>query len=418
MSFLVLLPILFTGGCDVDFSGLYGQIEQVLVLGNLRVVYELNDGGAGDPPVDEERYSRGSQVITLDAPEVDPPTGTTGFYGWSTSPDGYGRFYQAGTAFTITQNTTLHALWQGDGTVAAYPKLVSTTAELAAIGATEHIALMADVTMTAPVTISTFKGTLDGRNHTVTLNITTVPSARSGLFLQLGDASSLAVVKNVHVTGSILVESTTSSRDIGGIAGLGSNATITNCVSSVIISASNAQRLFVGGIVGLAFGNGMTITNCYVSGSITTNVIGGTGNHAAGGIVGEIGLAAPIAVTIQKTVSLADITWADYRSYTNTKHGVRRIVGLKNDAATVTGTIGDNYALGTISMTDNVGPVNSQALNADYDGTAIDPASDVDTEDWWRQTAGWGNVWGGDNPTADAPWVWDAASNRPKLHTF
>ena len=413
VALLPALLVLLLAGCHPAEIGT-GNGPNAAVPAS--VTYHLNGGTNGTAPVDSNTYSPGDVVTVKDAPTADAPTDAVdGFFGWSTSEDGFGRVYAAGAAFTFTKDTTLYALWNGDGSNATYPKLVSTADELKAIGATEHIALMADVTMTAPVTATPFKGTFDGRGHTVTLDINIPSGAPSqlGLFRVVGNETTHAVIKNVHVDGSITVGGS-STVSIGGIVAAGYDADVINCVSSVMISASLTKRLYAGGIVAMIYGTGTTITNCYVSGSISTNVPGGSDEHAAGGIVGDIGLT-PYAITanIQKTVSLADITWTDYRSYAAATQGARRIVGFKGTTGALTGTIANNYALGTVTMTANSVTVNTQANNADFDGTAITLANAAD-ETWWKGV--WSDVWGGDNPTSDKPWIWDADAQQPKLY--
>jgi hypothetical protein len=89
---IALITLFFSGGCEIDISELYGELDWGTLLGNLQVVYDLN-GGGGEPPVDSERYTRNSTVTTQPEPaEVEPPAGAVSFYGWSTSPDGAGQF--------------------------------------------------------------------------------------------------------------------------------------------------------------------------------------------------------------------------------------------------------------------------------------------------------------------------------------
>jgi hypothetical protein len=71
---LAIAALLFSGGCEIDFSELYGELDWGTLLANLQVVYDLN-GGDGEPPVDAERYTRNSTVTTQPAPAgVTPPT--------------------------------------------------------------------------------------------------------------------------------------------------------------------------------------------------------------------------------------------------------------------------------------------------------------------------------------------------------
>jgi hypothetical protein len=169
--------------------------------------------------------------------------------------------------------------------------------------------------------------------------------------------------------------------------------------------------------------SGIDASYCYFSGTINSTSIDSStlSIHNAGGILGGAGvpIATSIPVNISRTVSLYDITWENSaRAYVADEDGAHGILGGKNSTSTLTGSISDNYALGRIAMRDTNGDVTTQSDKANWDGATIDPASNVDSETWWRTTAGWESVWGGDNPTLAAPWVWDSTAKRPKLHKF
>jgi hypothetical protein len=418
ISASLALAVLLGGGCtpgENEDSAVHPQVIQV--------IYDLN-GGTGTAPVDPNSYSAGNTVTTLDGAGLTAPVDTT-FYGWSTSADGYGHVYAAGAAFTITGNTTLYALWNGDGTNALYPKLISTKAELTALTQHDHAALIADISgvdTVIPGPDTVFEGTFDGRGHTVTVNLT---SAAGNVFFGLfRTIYGNAVVKNLHVTGAINLNVTGSdSRNFyaGGIAGASMGAAkLRNCVSTVNLTVNAVgSPLQVGGLVGAA-ATGIDASYCNFSGTIhSTSPNSRSGDyHNAGGIVGGASLSSNIPVNISRTVSLYDITWENSaRAYAASNDGARGIMGGLG-GGTLSGTISDNYALGRITMRDKNGDVTTQSDQASWDGTTIDPASDVDSETWWRTTAGWETVWGGDNPTTDKPWVWDAVAKRPKLHKF
>ena len=422
-------------GCDEEQGSALNE--------NLKVEYYLN-GATGTAPVDEAFYRPGAQVTVKSAPAVDKaPSGTAAFYGWSTSEDGYGAFYQPNAAFTIAKTTRLYALWQGDGTNPDYPKLVSTAAELKAIGLSDHVALAADIdNMDAPLVFLyesapnnyvpvSFTGTFDGRGHKVTLNIT-----KSGTVTDLENHIGLfsmvryeAAIKNVHVTGSIKVTANQSDSQlaVGGIIGLSdasaSTSTIKNCVSTVNITVSSpTQFLYVGGLVGCAI-YGIRAENCYYSGTIsstsTTTANPSNQAHSAAGIIG--GLGSPLDGennAVLNSVSLANITWVNKLVFTQYERQARQIMGGYNsygveDYIDLT----NNYARGTVSMTDKNGKVTTQQPNNDFDGAAA-TAADIESESWWRETVGWEKVWGGEEPTTEKPWVWDAEAKRPKLHKF
>jgi hypothetical protein len=327
---------------------------------------------------------------------------------------------------TITRDTTLYALWNGDGRSPEHPKLASTKEDLLNIGEEDNIALVSEVDgmdgVILPSEQTPFLGTFDGRGHTVTLNINQTTWSDYFTYIGLfGTIRNNAVIQNVHVRGSITVNFSIGPTSIfvGGIVGASVNATITlkNCASSVNITVTVSPFLFVGvgGLTGYV-GYGITAEHCYTSGTITTTYPGPTEGtlHFTGGIAGIINGGDGV---ILNNVSLCNIVQTDTRPYSSDAQGVRRIIGGTNIADMTIPTTG-SYALGTITMTANgVDVLSQQPANADWDGIPA-AAADVDSETWWRTTAGWETVWGGESPTTEKPWVWDAAAKRPKLHTF
>ena len=415
---MAIAPCLLFSGCEASDSA--GGTGGGNADAKISVTYDLN-GGSGDAPVDLNGYSPDGEVSTKTGEGMTAPEGTT-FYGWSTAKDGYGRFYLAGESFTITKDITLHALWSGDGSNAAYPTLMSTAAELKAITKNQHTALMADVTMDDVINVD-FAGTFDGRNHTVTLNINkqdTISPRYIGLFKLL---SPNAMVKNLYLDGSITVLNDPdmyNSLFVGSIAGYAYNSTaqIKNCASSVTITVTSVSKYaYAGGILGAVL-DGVTATHCYFAGSIELedNSTETVYYLYAGGIAGKSGNSGALTGAISNMVSLADITLDNVkREHAANKSGARHILGGTISTSDKI-TYADNYGMGVIKMKANGSPVDQNPI-ANFDGDEVD-SSEIDKEDWWRVKAGWESVWGGDNPTADAPWVWDAANKRPKLHTF
>jgi hypothetical protein len=78
-------------------------------------------------------------------------------------------------------------------------------------------------------------------------------------------------VNNVHVQGTV---TSTTGNCAGGMFGTGREATITNSSADVVINCTGQQN---GGIIGVDAGTGVTISNCWTSGSITStaSIIGG-----------------------------------------------------------------------------------------------------------------------------------------------
>lgn len=77
------------------------------------VTYDLN-GAEGTAVTDSSSpYAYGSTVTVKAAPTItEYPTGTTQFDTWNTQADGSGTSYAASTTFTITDDTTLYAIYK------------------------------------------------------------------------------------------------------------------------------------------------------------------------------------------------------------------------------------------------------------------------------------------------------------------
>lgn len=133
--------------------------------------------------------------------------------------------------------------------------------------------MTADITVTAPYA-SDFSGTFDGNGHTVTLAISG-DSDYQALFAKLAAG---AVVKNVMVDGEV-----TGTDNIGGIAGIATNATIIACANKATVAATGR---YVGGLVGK--GTGLTMTSCYNQGAVSSTRtrpinMGGIAGYVDGG---------------------------------------------------------------------------------------------------------------------------------------
>ena len=133
--------------------------------------------------------------------------------------------------------------------------------------------LTADITVTEPYAYD-FSGTFDGDGHTVTLAISG-DSDYQALFAKLAAG---AVVKNVMVDGEV-----TGTDNIGGIAGIATNATIIACANKATVAATGRC---VGGLVGK--GTGLTMTSCYNQGAVSSTRtrpinMGGIAGYVDGG---------------------------------------------------------------------------------------------------------------------------------------
>lgn len=122
-----------------------------------------------------------------------------------------------------------------------------------------------------------FTGTLDGNGYVIK-NLSTDIDRGGGLFALLGsqDGSATATVKNlgldnINITGG----------QLGGLAAVSGYATISNCyVTGTITEREDANAFFAGGLIGTGAYN--TIVNCYVDATVTS-VAGYAGGFIAQG---------------------------------------------------------------------------------------------------------------------------------------
>lgn len=133
--------------------------------------------------------------------------------------------------------------------------------------------LTKDIIVTEPYA-NDFSGTFDGNGHTVTLAISG-DSDYQALFAKLAAG---ALVKNTMVDGEV-----TGTNNIGGIAGIATNATIIACANKATVAATGR---YVGGLVGK--GTGLTMTSCYNQGAVSSTRtrpinMGGIAGYVDGG---------------------------------------------------------------------------------------------------------------------------------------
>ena len=334
--------------------------------------------------------------------------------------------------FTITANTTLYAIFTGDGSI--NPLEIATEAELDAVrnDLTLDYRLLNDITLTntwTPIGDSSdfFIGSFDGGGHTITFGNGVDSVEFAGLFGVIGTSGE---VRNLAVGGDISVSSliaahiggiagynfgtiencamlgsvSTSGGDVnnvGGIAGV-NDGTTNNCYSTGDVSASSSDVNYVGGIAGMNVGttnscyttgavsasgglftyvggitgwSGGAITNCYTTGAVSAS--GGTDIYA-GGIAGYSNGGINNCVVLNSGVTVSSGT------------NIGRIVGY-NDA----GTLANNRAI-EISSLPNGASNNKNGMTI---GTG-----DVTSAAFWNDTTNgiWKDVIGTAN---NKPWV-------------
>lgn len=214
------------------------------------------------------------------------------FVGWNTLADGGGMFYASGAALTVTDDTTLYAMWSGD------PFLVHDAETLAAIGTdaggyagwtlSADYKVVADISLTAAWTpigdgSAPFMGNLDGNGHTIdglAINDNTLEFA--GLFGLIvdGSVSDLTLTNaDVNVVGSGDVYA-------GIIAGVNDGGRISGCdVTGVVAVESAGDSPAAGGLVGVNAGG---ITGSHAGGDVHASNASTNGYSVAlaGGLAG------------------------------------------------------------------------------------------------------------------------------------
>lgn len=150
---------------------------------------------------------------------------------------------------------------------------IGTAEAFAAMKPGGNYQLTADITVTEPYAYD-FSGAFDGNGHTVTLAISG-NSDYQALFAKLAAG---ALVKNTMVDGEV-----TGTNNIGGIAGIATNATIIACANKATVAATGR---YVGGLVGK--GTGLTMTSCYNQGAVSSTRtrpinMGGIAGYVDGG---------------------------------------------------------------------------------------------------------------------------------------
>ena len=287
--------------------------------------------------------------------------------------------------FDITANTTLYAVFQGNGSDAA-PIEVATVAQLNDVRnqLSWHYILMADLdlgvnpynTGSGWNPIGTFTGVFDGNGHTISnLFIDRSTSDDVGLFSGLA-----GTVKNLHVginsitgrdyTGGIVgrVYSTGKIEHcsvtggsingnvwVGGVAGA-NQGSISNCYVTGMVSGSNR----VGGVAGANTGS---ISNCYATGAVSgTDRVGGVAGSNSGSISNCVALSATVKATAVGT-------------------DVGRVLGLLSPG----GTLINNYAYDSMGTDGGTGFPGGSGLGHKNGEDCVA----IPTAGWWTEDGRW-----------------------------
>jgi len=342
--------------------------------------------------------------------------------------------------FNITANTTLYAIFTGDGDI--HPTEIATEAEFDAVrnGLDKDYKLLNDITLTSAWTpigdwSTRFTGTFDGGGRTITLGAdVAVADDFAGLFGVIGVSGkvrNLTVAGNISVSGvdviiggiagynlgtiekcAMLGDVIVTDGDrsnVGGIAGWsGTGSTITNCYSLGAINANGSEYNYVGGIAGRGQG-GAIITNCYSLGNITAS--GGSTRNSVGGIAGELTLGAIASYCYAMgAVSSSGSTNESAGGITGRSDGgrIENCVALN---ASITGTTNAGriwgYSVGASGINNRAIPIGTlpDGAHNDTNGATIG-TGDVLAADYWKNTTNgiWKDVFAA-YPSDTHPWV-------------
>ncbi len=274
----------------------------------------------------------------------------------------------------------------GGGDGEATPIEIGTAADLAKIGKDDGYPLVGNYILKADIDLSTytswtpigtsdapFKGTIDGKGHTITGLTITVDSESKKYIGLVGllDGGSVKNIKFAEVKISVgesvtcsdgptdvgaavgriinggsvsdihvLSGSITGGKRVGGVVGsIVANGSITGCSNQVNVEAKIYN---VGGIVGAAYytevGKEMTITGCQNSGAITSSSVG------AGGIVG---------------LSAANVS------------DCQNTGAVTGSGASIGGIVGEQKAFGSVEGNTNSGSVTNGVSDAYGNGGII-----------------------------------------------
>ena len=207
--------------------------------------------------------------------------------------------------------------------------------------------------------INAFGGHFDGGGHTISGSMR---SDRFKFFGFFGSLSKGAHVSNLKIAASVYNDGDFSSSSesyvyTGAIAGISSNATISDCEIYGSVTGGIALLKFTGGVLGVG-SNDDVIQNCTVTGKIFGgNTVGTNVTSTTGGIAGRI-MGEIINCTVLSTAQIiSDVN--DVSSYTGGIAGQNNnnIANCTNHAIVtgglyVGGLVGSNYGVIHSSLND------------------------------------------------------------------
>ena len=262
-----------------------------------------------------------------------------------------------------------------------------------------------------------FGGHFDGNNHTVSGLYINSSANRVGFF----GYTDGAMIKNLSVSGDTV---STTGNNAGGLVGSANGTTISNCKNICNISSSSSSDYsYSGGMVGQNTGT-TTITNCYNSGSISTNTYSnnyGSSYSYSGGIVGQN--TGTIIITNcynSRNISSSSIEYYTPRSYSGgimgQNAGITTIINCYStgDISSSSsyyhnysysysgGIVGQNTGTTTITSCYSCGDISSSPSSYYYyTGGIVGNGNGQITNCFYLDTCGGNNTFGGSPVSAD-----------------
>lgn len=292
----------------------------------------------------------------------------------------------ATTAVTVSTSSfsTAH-LTEAEALVAGYDAahIIHNAAELTSkvIGnETENFILMGDIdlsslgTLTDSLFQNTYSGTFDGNGYS--LSNLTINSDGSeddmGIFAHIQGAT----IKNLRVANINITSNAVNDTNTGLLVGWAEGGTVSNCFTSGSVVNNTPGWADNGGLIGIASGGGVTITNCGSSatviggihtGGLVGHLIGGSinGGYATGNvssaIAESIGGLSGVAdgTSITNTYATGNVSTAFVGGYAG------GLIGEGASSATITNSYA---ATGTVSAT-NTGGIIAYADTASVDAS-------------------------------------------------
>jgi hypothetical protein len=211
--------------------------------------------------------------------------------------------------------TAAYTIKSNDNSLEQGQKAIATLAEFKKIGKDNDYPLDGNYKQTADIMIGTsdnwtpigiteydqggtasydknFKGTFDGGDYNIIINDDLTFDSAFSFF---GDTDG-ATLKNIHITGTGSITVTEDYANLGGIATIAINSTITNCSNAVALTAYGVGGICSG--VGYEGDDATSVIGCKNTGAITGECAGGIAGFLYDGVIQKCSNSGAITGTI------------------------------------------------------------------------------------------------------------------------